>query len=327
MSTSQAERSIPEPTPIASDNLTASEPSTIQPVVSKRPTWRDYLTLTKPKVISLLLFTTIGAMFIAARGLPQPLMLLGLLIGGYMSAGAAGVYNMIYDRDIDAKMKRTAKRPTVTAVIPSQHALIFAIALTLGSFVIIALASNLLAALLSWAGIAFYVIIYTMWLKRSTWQNIVIGGAAGAIPPLVGWAAVTGELSFMAWLLFALIFVWTPVHFWALALLIKDDYAKVGIPMAPAVIGERATVMHMVMYTALTIILTLVPFVMRELTFGYFVAAFLLNATLLFRVLKLYWLVRHDQTIERPIALNLYKFSMMYLALLFLSMAVDRAFL
>jgi protoheme IX farnesyltransferase len=300
---------------------------TVQPTVPARPTWRDYMTLTKPKVISLLLFTTVGAMFIAARGLPQPLMLLGLLIGGYMSAGAAGVYNMIYDRDIDAKMKRTAKRPTVTEVIPTQHALIFAISLTLGSFVVIALVSNLLAALLSWAGIAFYVIIYTMWLKRSTWQNIVIGGAAGAIPPLVGWAAVTGELSFMAWLLFALVFMWTPVHFWALALLIKDDYTKVGVPMAPAVIGERATVMHMVMYTALTIILTLVPFVMRELTFGYFVAAFLLNAALLFRVLKLYWLVRHDQKVERPVALNLYKFSMTYLALLFLSMAVDRAFL
>lgn len=294
---------------------------------SPRPTWRDYLTLTKPKVISLLLFTTLGAMFIAARGLPPLLMLLGVMIGGYMSAGAAGVYNMIYDRDIDAKMKRTAKRPTVTALISTSHALIFAITLTILSFVVIAAVSNLLAALLSWAGIAFYVIIYTMWLKRSTWQNIVIGGAAGAIPPLVGWAAVTGELSFMAWLLFALIFMWTPVHFWALALLIKDDYVKVGIPMAPAVIGERATVMHMVMYTALTIILTLVPFVMRELSFAYFIAAFLLNAALLFRVLKLYWLVRRERTIERPLALNVYKFSMAYLALLFLSMALDRALL
>lgn len=292
-----------------------------------RPTWRDYVTLTKPKVISLLLFTTLGAMFIAARGMPNLLMILGVMVGGYMSAGAAGVYNMIYDRDIDAKMKRTAKRPTVTALIPTSHALIFAITLTILSFVVIAAVSNVLAALLSWAGIAFYVIIYTMWLKRSTWQNIVIGGAAGAIPPLVGWAAVTGELSFMAWLLFALIFMWTPVHFWALALLIKDDYAKVGIPMAPAVIGERATVMHMVMYTALTIILTLVPFVMRELSFAYFIAAFLLNAALLFRVLKLYWLVRRERTIERPLALNVYKFSMAYLALLFLSMALDRALL
>lgn len=292
-----------------------------------RPTWRDYVTLTKPKVISLLLFTTLGAMFIAAQGIPNLLMILGVMVGGYMSAGAAGVYNMIYDRDIDAKMKRTAKRPTVTALIPTSHALIFAITLTILSFVVIAAVSNVLAALLSWAGIAFYVIIYTMWLKRSTWQNIVIGGAAGAIPPLVGWAAVTGELSFMAWLLFALIFMWTPVHFWALALLIKDDYAKVGVPMAPAVIGERATVMHMVMYTALTIILTLVPFVMRELSFAYFVAAFLLNAALLFRVLKLYWMVRHERTIERPLALNVYKFSMAYLALLFLSMALDRVLL
>lgn len=316
-----ASESQPSDTRVSAANVSAS---ITQP---PRPTWRDYVTLTKPKVISLLLFTTLGAMFIAAQGIPNLLMILGVMVGGYMSAGAAGVYNMIYDRDIDAKMKRTAKRPTVTALIPSSHALIFAITLTILSFVVIAAVSNVLAALLSWAGIAFYVIIYTMWLKRSTWQNIVIGGAAGAIPPLVGWAAVTGELSFMAWLLFALIFMWTPVHFWALALLIKDDYAKVGVPMAPAVIGERATVMHMVMYTALTIILTLVPFVMRELSFAYFVAAFLLNAALLFRVLKLYWMVRHERTIERPLALHVYKFSMAYLALLFLSMALDRVLL
>jgi protoheme IX farnesyltransferase len=289
-----------------------------------RASWRDYLTLTKPRVISLLLLTAIGAMFIAARGFPGLWPLLGILIGGYMSAGAAGVFNMVYERDIDARMKRTASRPTVTSKVTIKDALIFATVLTALSFVVIALSSNLLAALLSWAGIAFYVIVYTMWLKRSTWQNIVIGGAAGAIPPLVGWAAVTGELSLLAWCLFALIFVWTPVHFWALALLVKDDYAAVGVPMAPAVIGERATVMQMVMYALLTATLTLIPFAMNEFSAAYFWAALALNVLLMLRVLKLYALAKMGVPIARPVALGLYKYSMLYLALVFLFMAVDR---
>ncbi|MEZ4606115.1 MAG: heme o synthase [Deinococcales bacterium] len=291
-----------------------------------KPTWRDYLTLTKPKVISLLLFTTVGAMFIAAQGFPGWVKLLGMLLGGYMSAGAAGVYNMVYDRDIDLKMKRTAKRPTVTALISTRDALIFAIIQTLLSFIIIALTSNLLAALLSWAGLAFYVIIYTMWLKRSTWQNIVIGGAAGAIPPLVGWAAVTGNLNLMAWCLFALVFLWTPVHFWALALMIKDDYAAVGIPMAPVVIGEKATVLQMVMYALLTVALTVIPFFMHEFSVIYFIAALILNLFLLFRVVKLYLHVQSGKAIDRPTALSVYKYSMSYLALIFLVMVLDKMF-
>ncbi len=298
----------------------------IQPAPIARATWRDYVTLTKPKVISLLLFTTVGAMFVAARGFPGIVPLLGVLVGGYMSAGAAGVFNMVYDSDIDVRMRRTAKRPTVTSVISNSHALLFAAVLTLGSFVIIALTSTVLAALLSWAGIAFYVIIYTMWLKRSTWQNIVIGGAAGAIPPLVGWAAVTGELSLLAWFLFGLVFLWTPVHFWALALMIKDDYAAVGVPMAPVVIGERATVMQMVMYAVLTAVLTIIPFALHEFSVAYFLAALLLNIVLLVRVARLFVLVRNDQPIDRPTALSLYKYSMSYLALIFLTMALDRAF-
>ncbi len=304
-----------------------SQITNMQTTSTERATIRDYLTLTKPKVISLLLFTCIGAMFIAAKGFPGWIPLIGMLIGGYMSPGAAGVFNMIYDRDIDVKMKRTAKRPTVTSVISTRNALIFAITLTILSFVIIAATSNLLAALLSWAGIAFYVIIYTMWLKRSTWQNIVIGGAAGAIPPLVGWAAVTGDLSIMAWLLFAVIFVWTPVHFWALALMIKDDYAAVGVPMAPLVIGEKATVLQMVMYAILTMALTLIPFAMNEFTIVYFAAALLLNIFLVYRVVKLYLHVRSGQVIDRPTALSVYKYSMSYLALLYLVMIIDRSFL
>ncbi|CAN5864195.1 hypothetical protein BH24DEI2_BH24DEI2_06840 [soil metagenome] len=291
-----------------------------------KATWRDYITLTKPKVISLLLLTTVGAMFIAARGFPGLLPLLGVLLGGYMSAGAAGVYNMVYDRDIDLRMKRTAKRPTVTAVIPVKNALLFAIALTVGSFLIIAAVSNVLAALLSWAGIAFYVLIYTMWLKRTTWQNIVIGGAAGAIPPLVGWSAVTGDLSLLAWGLFAVIFVWTPVHFWALALMIKDDYAAVGVPMAPVVIGERATVLQMVMYAVLTIVLTIIPFFLHEFSVVYFVAVLGLNTLLALRVWQLYRVVQAGRSIDKATALPLYKYSMLYLALLFLVMSLDRAF-
>ena len=291
-----------------------------------RATWRDFVTLTKPKVISLLLVTTVGAMFIAASGWPGWILLLGLLAGGYMSAGAAGVFNMVYDRDIDVRMARTAKRPTVTSVVSTRDALLFAVALTVGSFAVIWLVSNLLAALLSWAGIAFYVIIYTMWLKRSTWQNIVIGGAAGAIPPLVGWAAVTGELSLLAWCLFALIFVWTPVHFWALALMIKDDYDAVGVPMAPSVIGERATVLQMVMYAVLTIVLTVIPFALHEFSPAYFLAALALNVVLALRVLRLWRVAEAGERIDRGTALPLYKYSMLYLFLLFIAMAADRAF-
>jgi heme o synthase len=300
------------------------------PVAAPRPlpraTWRDYLTLTKPKVISLLLLTTIGAMFIAAEGYPGTWKLIGLLVGGYMSAGAAGVYNMVYDRDIDGRMRRTALRPTVTNVVPSFHALLFAVALTVLSFAVIWAASNALAALLSWAGIAFYVLIYTVWLKRTTWQNIVIGGAAGAIPPLVGWAAVTGDLSLLAWLLFALIFVWTPVHFWALALMIQHDYEEVGIPMAPSVIGERATVLQMAMYAVLTFVLTVIPFALAEFSWLYLAAALVLNVLLAVRVARLYVVAQRGEAIDRQTALPVYKSSMLYLALLFLTMALDRAF-
>jgi heme o synthase len=294
--------------------------------LTSRATWRDYLTLTKPKVISLLLVTTVGAMFVAAKGWPGWLELLGILIGGYMSAGAAGVYNMLYDRDIDLRMKRTAKRPSVTAVIPVKNMVMFAVTLTILSFFIIAVTSNVLAAGLSLAGIGFYVFIYTMWLKRTTWQNIVIGGAAGAIPPLVGWAAVTNELSILAWFLFSLIFLWTPVHFWALALMIKEDYRNVGVPMAPVVIGDRNTVLQMIVYTILTIASTIIPFFMQEFSVVYLVAAVALNVFLAFRMNNLSQVVRAGKRVDRASALPLYKYSMLYLFLLFLVMSLDRAF-
>src|SRR5207237_1986519 len=165
-------------------------------------------------------------------------------VGFYMAAGAANAINMVLERDLDLRMGRTEKRPTVTQTIPARSALQFALAMMVGSFVLLWAAANLLSAMLALAGLAFYVVIYTLILKRRTWHNIVIGGAAGAFPPLVGWAAVTNQMSPLAWYLFAIIFVWTPVHFWALALLIKDDYAAAGVPMLPVVLGERVTVIQ-----------------------------------------------------------------------------------
>jgi protoheme IX farnesyltransferase len=286
-------------------------------VAAGAATWKDYLALTKPRVISLLLFTTLTAMFIAGR--PSLFLFLAVALGGYMAAGAANAINMVIDRDIDARMTRTEKRPTVTQNISSRDALLFAFALAVGSFALLGWAANLLTAMLALAGLVFYVIVYTLVLKRRTWHNIVIGGAAGAFPPLVGWAAVTGNLSPMAWCLFAIIFVWTPVHFWALALLIKDDYARAGIPMLPVVMGERITVLQIGLYAILTAVISILPLMQGEVHWIYFGAALLLNGVLLLRSLQLY------QHPDRPRAVALFHYSMVYLALLFLMMALDKA--
>lgn len=285
-------------------------------------TWRDYLALTKPRIISLLLFTTLTAMFAAADATHHvtPALFLAVALGGYMAAGAANTLNMIYDRDIDERMKRTSKRPTVTQTIPVRNALAFAILLIVGSCALLWGFANLLTALLSMAGLAFYVVIYTMLLKRRTRHNIVIGGAAGAFPPLVGWAAVAGHLSPMAWLLFAIIFMWTPAHFWALALLIKDDYSEVGIPMLPVVRGDKVTVSQIIGYTLLTIATTLMPLALHATGAIYLIGAGLLNAAFLFYNVKLYLKP------ERPQAMAAFHFSMLYLALLFLTLALDRSF-
>ncbi|MBI1756781.1 MAG: protoheme IX farnesyltransferase [Fimbriimonas ginsengisoli] len=278
-----------------------------------------YVKLTKPRVISLLLFTTLAAMFAAQPGWPGGWLLLAVAVAGYMSAGAANAINMVIDRDIDATMKRTAKRPTVTLEISPANALVFGFALAIGSFILFWAAANLLAAMLSLAGLVFYVIVYTLVLKRRTWQNIVIGGAAGCFPPLVGWAAVRNELSPLALVLFAIVFVWTPVHFWALALLIKDDYAKAGIPMLPVVKGVRTTVIQITLYAAFTMIVSVLPLVQGEASWLYMGSIVLLNAFLLARCIGLI------RTTDRPHAVSLYKFSMLYLALLFLMVAADRA--
>jgi heme o synthase len=225
---------------------------------------------------------------------------------------------MVIDRDIDFKMKRTASRPTVTQSISSPHALIFAFALATISFALLAGFATLLSAVMAMSGLVFYVVIYTMLLKRRTWQNIVIGGAAGAFPPLVGWAAVTGSLPPLSLYLFAIIFVWTPVHFWALAILLKDDYEAAGVPMLPVVKGEKATLDQIGIYLVVTVLVTLVPMFERGVGYIYLGSTLMLNAYLVWQYFKL------RQQVDRPRASALFHYSMVYLAALFLMLAVDR---
>jgi protoheme IX farnesyltransferase len=288
------------------------------PALEGRTLVSAYVALTKPRVISLLLFTTMTAMVAAKGQWPGTWLFLAVSVGGYMAAGAANAINMVIDRDIDLSMKRTATRPTVTQSIPSRNALMFAFTLAVGSFALLWGAANLLSAVMALSGLVFYVVVYTMLLKRRTWHNIVIGGAAGAFPPLVGWAAVTNDLPPLALYLFAIIFVWTPVHFWALALLLKDDYAAAGVPMLPVVKGERNTVLQIGAYTVVTVIVTLIPFLMPHVGWIYAGTAIVLNLLLLERFVHLY---RHT---NRPAASSLFHYSMLYLALLFLFFAVDR---
>jgi len=307
-----------EPVDQEAESRGAVQPDTDQAVVAV-PMWKAYLSLTKPRVISLLLFTTLAAMFIAQGGWPGGWLFLAVAIGGYAAAGAANAINMVYDRDIDIKMARTANRPTVTSQISSRNALLFAAALATLSVALLWGVGNFLAAAMAMSGLLFYVFIYTMGLKRRTPQNIVIGGAAGAFPPLVGYAAVTGDLPMLAWVLFALIFVWTPVHFWALALLIKDDYADAGVPMLPVVKGDKATVMQIGVYTVLTAGISLIPLMRGEARSVYLASAIVLNT---FLVIFTYQLMQRP---ERPQALKVFKYSMIYLALLFFMIAVDRS--
>jgi protoheme IX farnesyltransferase len=283
-----------------------------------RATLRDYVALTKPNVMSLLLFTTFMAMFIAQRGVPAPLLVLWTLLGGAFAAGASGALNMYFDRDIDAVMTRTRARPIPSGRLPAQHALIFGLVLGVASFAVLALGVNLLAALLALAGIAFYVGVYTLWLKRTSVQNIVIGGAAGAVPPLVGWAAVTGHLDLTAALLFLIIFLWTPPHFWALALIAKGEYAKVGIPMLPVIRGDAVTKRHIVVYSVALVLLTLALTPLHVMGVVYLACALALDALFLLYALR----VASVGTIAAERAM--YKYSMLYLALLFVAMVVDR---
>ncbi len=275
----------------------------------------DYVELTKPKVQSLLLFTTITTMEIA--GSPSVGRIALTCLGGYLSAGGAGAVNHWYDRDIDASMKRTAGRPVPAGRVAPAAALSFGLALAGLSFALLSLAVNVLAAGLALGGFVGYVGVYTMWLKRRTPLNIVIGGAAGAMPPLVGWAAVRGSVAWTAVYLFAIVFYWTPPHFWALSLLMKDEYARVGVPMMPVVRGERETRRQIVLYTLLLYAISQLPFCAGE--FGLFYLFASMGLGLAF-VAGAVWLYRRA---DRRTALRLYLFSLAYLALLFGAMVAD----
>ncbi len=280
---------------------------------------KSYYQLTKPRIIPLLLITTAASMWIASEGRVDPFLLLITLVGGTLAAASAQVMNCIYDRDIDYSMLRTQKRPIPAGKVQPHHALIFAVILGVLSFTLLTFCVNLLAACLAMSGIAFYMLVYTHWLKRHTTQNIVIGGAAGAIPPLVGWAAVTGDLSWTPWLLFTIIFLWTPPHFWSLALMIKDDYAEVEVPMLPVVAGEESTVKQIWLYTWLTVPCTLFliyPFGNLGLVYG--AIAFYLN----FLFLGKTWQLKQNPT-DKQLARSLFKYSILYMMLLCTAMVVD----
>jgi len=298
---------------VSTSSFTAAEPvsapSRVRQVVS------DYVELTKPKVQSLLLFTTVTTMEIA--GDPKVSKILLACVGGYMSAGGAGAVNHWYDRDIDAQMARTASRPIPAGRVRPRSALIYGCGLAVGSFILMWLTLNLLAASLAFAGFVGYVGVYTVWLKRRTWHNIVIGGAAGAIPPMVGWAAARGSLSWTAVYLFAIVFYWTPPHFWALSLLMKGEYEKVGVPMLPVVKGEDMTRQQILLYSLLLYAVTQLPFCARAFGVTYLAASMLLGIAFIWLAAVLY------RRKDRRSALRLYLFSLAYLALLFGAMVAD----
>jgi heme o synthase len=280
--------------------------------------WRDYVTLTKPRIMSLLLITGAGGMFVGAKGVPALGDLGAMLVGLALACGGASALNHVLDADIDKLMgKRTRSRPVATGRVPASRALEFGLALSALSFVLLASFVNVLTAALALVGNLFYVLVYTRWLKRSTPQNIVIGGAAGAVPPLVGFAAATGNLALPALLLFAIVFFWTPPHFWALALLIRRDYEAAKVPMLPVVRGERETTRQIVLYSLVLVGVTLLPVAWRTFGAVYLVSALALGGWFLL----LAWLLRREPTPAR--ASGLFHYSLAYLALLFVAMSID----
>ena len=279
---------------------------------------RDLLALTKPRIISLLLVTTIAPMYVA--GSPSWQLVLAVFVGGYLMAGGANAVNMYMDRDIDDRMSRTRLRPIPSGRMRPEAVLAFGVLCATTATFLLAHVANVLTATLALAGFYTYVFVYTRWLKRSSPQNIVIGGAAGAFPPLVGVAAVTGTIDLLGVYLFLIIFYWTPPHFWALALLKQRDYGNAGVPMAPLVWGERETMRNMLWFTLILIPLTLLPVAFGALGMPYFVMAAALGAWLLVGVVR----VMRASDFQKP-AWSVYKFSLLYLALLFAAMVVDRA--
>jgi len=279
---------------------------------------KAYLQLTKPRIVLLLLFTTITTMVIAANGVPALALVLPTIIGGALSAAGASAINQYIDRDMDAHMARTAQRPIPSGRIAPLNALLFGLALVVASVLILGFGTNWVAAWLSLGGAFYYVIIYTVMLKRNTIANIVIGGGAGAFPVLVGWAVVTGTLSVEAWLLFLIIFYWTPPHSWALALLVNADYTRAKVPMMPVARGERSTRNQILLYSVLLVIVTLLPVAIQMLGLIYGIAAFVLGIGMIWMSLTLI------RVADKATAKRTYKYSTAYLAFLFLAMMLDR---
>lgn len=277
---------------------------------------KDYLSLTKPRVLSLLLLTTLVAMVLAAEGTLPLSLVFWTMLGGYLAAGGSGAINCALDHDIDRQMHRTSKRPVPAGRISQRRAWWFGIILVALSFVVLATFTTLAAALLAMAGAVYYVLVYTCWLKRRTWRGVVIGGGAGAIPPLVGWAAVTGSLALPALLLAVVIFYWTPIHFWTLALLKKDEYAQACLPMLPVVMGERETRWQMLLYAILLVTLSLLlpPLGVTGPLY--------LPPTLLLGLIFLHYAWKVWRSPERALVWQFYSYSLVYLALLFSSMVL-----
>ena len=274
-----------------------------------------YVALTKPRIIELLLITTVPAMVLAADGWPGNWLVLATLVGGSFSAGGANALNSYVDRDIDQMMKRTHRRPLAQHEVPPNNALLFGVVLGVAGFAWLWATTNLLAAALSTAALLFYVFVYTIALKRTTVQNIVIGGAAGAAPTLVGWAAVTGTVSVPAWVLFFIVFYWTPPHFWALALRYKDDYVKAGVPMLPAVAGIEATTRRMLFYTGLMVGVSLMLVPLAGMSWIYLIAALGLGGWFLWETWRVYR--------EPERAMKLFTTSTIYLSALFAAVMLD----
>jgi protoheme IX farnesyltransferase len=279
---------------------------------------RDYVTLTKPRIMSLLLLTGMAGTFVGAGGLPGAGAFVATTVGLALACGGASALNHYLDRDIDRLMgSRTEGRPVATGRVPAARALEFGLALSAFSFVLLDGLVNLPTALLALAGNLFYVVVYTRWLKRTTAQNIVIGGAAGAVPPLVGYAGASGHLGWAALVMFAIVFIWTPPHFWALALMIKEHYGRANVPMLPVVRGDRETARQIVLYTFVLVAATLAPVAFGVFGLAYGVAALLLGALFAWYALEL------RRTLERRAAVKLFHYSLLYLALLFVAMALD----
>jgi protoheme IX farnesyltransferase len=279
--------------------------------------WRDYVTLTKPRIMTLLLLTGAAGMFVGAQGVPPLGLFAATMAGLALACGGASALNHVLDRDLDRLMGRTGHRPVAEERVTPERAVEFGLALMAFSFVLLASLVNVLTAVLALVGGLFYVLVYTRWLKRTTPQNIVIGGAAGAVPPLVGWAAATGNLSLPALFLFLIVFFWTPPHFWALALVIKRDYAAARVPMLPVVRGDDETARQIVWYSLVLVGVTLLPFAWHTAGVGYLAAALLLGAIFL----RFAWRLRRETTTARAGAL--FRYSLLYLALLFVALAID----